>query len=53
MAEARSVVNAGAAGWNYYVDNDADPPVAVFYANSAEETTVPDGAGGFLAANEL
>ena len=50
-AAARSV--AGTAGWNYYVDNAADPPAAVFYANSDDTTTVGDGVGGFRSANEL
>lgn len=52
-AHARSVINTGAFGWNFFVDADADPPVAVFYANSDALTTVPDGSGGFLCANEL
>lgn len=53
QAEARTVVNAGSAGWNYFVDNSADPPVVVFYANCGDATTVPDGSGGTLTANEL
>lgn len=52
-ANARSVSNAGTYGWNYYVNADADPPVAMFYANSDALTTVSDGSGGYLAANEL
>jgi len=53
QAQARAVVSAGSAGWNYFVDNAADPPVAVFYANDATVTTHGDGDGGFLGANEL
>lgn len=53
QAENRTVVNATAAGWNYFYDNDSDPPVAVFYANSDAPTTRSDGAGGFQTANEL
>ncbi|HHN78029.1 MAG TPA: type II secretion system protein [Phycisphaerales bacterium] len=53
QAEDRAVVDPDSAGWNYFVDNSADPPVAIFYANSDSETTVPDGSGGTLTANEL
>ena len=52
QAAARSVVGT-TAGWNYYVDNTANPPVAIFYANSATATTVSDGSGGFKTANQL
>ncbi len=53
QASSRSVVSPGKAGWNYFVDNNAAPPVVVFYANSNDATTVSDGAGGFKGANEL
>lgn len=53
QAEARSVVNAANAGWNYFADNAASPPYAVFYANSEVETTLRDAGGSFLNANEL
>ncbi|MHA7812683.1 MAG: competence type IV pilus major pilin ComGC [Phycisphaerales bacterium] len=53
QAEARGVSNPGAAGWNYYVNNNSDPAVAIFYANSEDATTQPDGAGGTRTANEL
>lgn len=53
QASARAVVGAEGAGWNYYVDNDADPAVAIFYANTDAVTTEPDGAGGFVDANDL
>ncbi len=53
QAEARAVVNADLYGWNYYVNNASDPPVAIFYANSSAATTSPDGQGGFRNANEL
>lgn len=52
-ANARSVSNTSTYGWNYYVDNSATPPKAVFYANSSQVTTVPNGSGGFKTANEL
>ena len=52
-AASRSVDGVEKFGWNYYMDNSANPPVAVFYANSEEETNVPDGSGGFKKANEL
>lgn len=53
QADARAVVNPESAGWNYHVDNDADPAVAIFYANCEDATTEPDGAGGFKDANDL
>ncbi|MDX2133025.1 MAG: prepilin-type N-terminal cleavage/methylation domain-containing protein [Planctomycetota bacterium] len=53
QAQARTVVNPTTYGWNYYVDNAATPPAAIFYANSSEQTTVTNGAGGFKAANQL
>lgn len=51
-ASARTI-SATAAGWRYFVDNTQDPPVAVFYANTDDETKVSDGAGGFKTSNEL
>lgn len=53
QAEARGVSNESSAGWNYFVDNSATPPVAIFYANSSATTTASDGAGGTQTANEL
>lgn len=53
QANSRAVLNPGTYGWNYYVDNSANPPVAIFYANSSDQTTVSDGSGGFRAANQL
>ncbi|CAG1008115.1 Type II secretion system protein G [Phycisphaerales bacterium] len=53
QANARTVVNPTNFGWNYFVDNSANPPVAIFYANSSEKTTVTDGSGGFRTANQL
>lgn len=53
QADARAVVNEAAFGWNYYVDNTATPPRAVFYANCSDETSASDGAGGTLSANEI
>ena len=53
QAEDRAVIDPDSAGWNYYVNNNASPPQAIFYANSDSETTVPDGAGGTYTANEL
>ncbi len=52
-AEAAARTVSGTAGWRYYVDNTQDPPVAVFYANSDDETKVSDGAGDFKTANDL
>ncbi len=53
QAGARTVVSPDSYGWNYYVDNSADPPTAVFYANSDTATTAPDGSGGVVNANDL
>ncbi len=51
-AEDREISNT-ASGWLYFVDNDADPPVAIFYANSDDETRVEDSNGEAFTANEL
>ena len=48
---ARTV--AGSAGWRYYVDNTASPPVYGFYCNSTTTTTASDGSGGYKTANNL
>jgi type II secretory pathway pseudopilin PulG len=53
QATARTVVNGTTIGWNYYVDNAANPPVAIFYCNSSTATTVSNGSGGFKTANQL
>lgn len=53
QANARAVVSPLAAGWNYFVDNSANPPVAIFYANTDAQTTAPDGTGSTLNANEI
>ena len=53
QANSRAVVSPTAAGWNYYFDNNATPPVAIFYANCSDVSAVGDGSGGFLGANEL
>ena len=59
-AQNRRISNSQ-AGWRYFVDNDADPPVAIFYANSEDETKVEQSSNGngnnnnsdFFEANEL
>jgi prepilin-type N-terminal cleavage/methylation domain-containing protein len=53
QAERRAVFNPQRAGWNYFVDNDATPPRAVFYANSDAPTTRNSPAGDPVGANEL
>lgn len=50
-AESRVVRNESSYGWNYFVDNEASPPVAIFYANSSDATTGSDG--GADTANEM
>jgi len=52
-ATSRSVVSESLAGWNYYFDNSATPPIAIFYSNSLDPSTVDDGSGGVLGANQL
>lgn len=53
QASARAVANLTQFGWNYHVDNAANPPVAIFYANSTEPTTTEDSSGDPVPANEL
>ena len=53
QANARTVVNATTFAWNYYIDNASSPPVAIFYCNSITPTTVSNGSGGFMNANQL
>ncbi|HYF15506.1 MAG TPA: prepilin-type N-terminal cleavage/methylation domain-containing protein [Phycisphaerales bacterium] len=51
QAANRTVINSGAYGWNYFVNNAASPPVATFYANSAVSIGT-DATGATLYANE-
>ncbi len=44
QANARSVVNEATCGWNYYVDNSASPPAAIFYPNSDDAVEKVSGA---------
>lgn len=53
QASSRSTLNETAFGWNYYVDNSATPPAAIFYANTSAATTVSDGSGGYRRASDL
>lgn len=53
QAQARTVSAPASAGWNYAFDNNASPPVAIFYANADDTTTAQDGSGSALTANEL
>ena len=53
QAKNRSVTNEDGYGWNYFVDSNATPPVAIFYANTDSPTTAPDGNGSTLTANEI
>jgi len=52
-ANARTVSNPTSYGWNYYYNNSSDPPVAIIWANSEDETEVVDDNGDPLTANEL
>ncbi len=53
QANNRTVVSEDAFGWNYYFNNSSNPPKAIFYANSAVDSSEDDGNGGVLGANEL
>lgn len=53
QAQARGVSNQTSVGWNYFVDNNANPPMSIFYSNSTQQTTASDGNGGKLTANDL
>ncbi|MCH8985667.1 MAG: hypothetical protein IIB04_03525, partial [Acidobacteria bacterium] len=53
LIDAQNRVVTGTSGWRYYVDNTATPPIKIFYCNDLTKTTVPNGSGGFLDANEL
>jgi len=53
QANSRTVVSQDAAGWNYYFNNNATPPTAVFYSNCSDVSSVDDGVGALLGANEL
>jgi prepilin-type N-terminal cleavage/methylation domain-containing protein len=51
---ARIVSQPDQFGWCYFVDNASTPPVAIFYANTAEPTTLNDpDTGEPIPANEL
>mgnify|MGYP000092791574 CR=1 FL=1 len=52
-AEYTARTASGAFGWRYYVDNTSTPPAFGFYCNSTTATTVSNGAGGILNANQL
>lgn len=53
QARDRAVFNTAGAGWNYFVDNAAEPPIAVFYANSDAPTTNLDNDDQPVTANDL
>jgi len=56
-ATKRTVSNPAKYGWNYFVDNSATPPVAIFWANSTDVTTIVEstknGNSTYFNANEL
>ncbi|HLP85637.1 MAG TPA: prepilin-type N-terminal cleavage/methylation domain-containing protein [Phycisphaerales bacterium] len=51
QANARSVVNPQSYGWNYFVDNSSNPPVAIFYANAVDPAGL-NASGNQIRANE-
>ncbi|MBX3316801.1 MAG: pilin [Phycisphaeraceae bacterium] len=52
-ADARAVASSAQYGWCYFVDNDDEPPRAILYLNSEDETRVPNESGGYVTANRL
>lgn len=52
-ARNRVVAQPTKYGWNYYYKNNANPPIAVFWANSTDKTTVLDANGNPIRANKL
>jgi prepilin-type N-terminal cleavage/methylation domain-containing protein len=52
-AQNRVVSQTDQFGWNYYFDNNANPPVAIFWANSNDQTTVLNANGNPIRANRL
>ncbi|MEO0715885.1 MAG: prepilin-type N-terminal cleavage/methylation domain-containing protein [Planctomycetota bacterium] len=53
LADATNRVTDGSTGWRYFVDNTANPPVAIFWSNNTDDTTVADSNGAFVSANDL
>ncbi len=52
-ATERYVGNASSYGWNYYYSNSSDPPVAIIWANSDDETDATDNNGDPVTANDF
>jgi len=52
-AKNRIVKNPTKFGWNYYYKNNVTPPVAIFWCNSLDKTTVLKSNGQPFKANEL
>ncbi len=52
-ADKRRVANEKKYGWNYFFDNKSDPPIAIIWANSTDETEVDDVSGDPVKANDL
>ena len=53
QASNRTVISPDNVGWNYFFDNASNPPIAIFYSNSQDASSVDDGSGQLLGANEL
>ncbi len=52
-ADNRATAQTTQYGWCYFVDNSAEPPVAVFWANTEDETTEEDASGNPITANDM
>lgn len=52
-ADNRRVAQPDRYGWNYYYNNSSDPPIAIIWANSNDETEVVDNTGDPVPANEI
>jgi len=53
QASNRTVISENSSGWNYYMNNNATPPVAIFYANCSDASSVDNGNGVMLGVNDL
>jgi MSHA pilin protein MshA len=49
----RATAQTNQYGWNYFVDNSSNPPLAIFWANTPDDTTETDSSNNPIPANEL
>lgn len=53
LSDANNRQTDGDTGWRYFFDNSANPPVAIFWANNNDRTTVAQNNGSLVRANDL